>query len=161
VAFLIFLAGDFFENHRSMSARIASWGASIIGFFVMLPCMFVNQSKFYFFVKDKLGLPEYMINFIPDLSPILGAWKMFASRILYTVKGMDPIFMYNPDYRLISPISASMAGYNNFDSWVIKIINFSPEYSAFAVALAAVMAIISAATLTYILYECSRSDTEL
>lgn len=157
--FLIFLIGDFIENNKGFIGRLSASLLSIAGFFMMLPCMFVNQSKFYFFVKEKLGLPEYIINFIPDLSPVLGAWKMFISRIIFIARSIDMPFIYNPDYRLVSPISSSMTGYNNFDFWFLKIINLKPEYATPAFVLIAFMIITIVVSLTYIIHECSHSNT--
>lgn len=128
VAVSIFFVGYFLEKHKNFSAKLFVVSTSIAGFLVMLPCMFLNQSKFYFFVVEQLHLSEYMINFIPDLSPILGAWKMFIARIIFIVSGIDTPFVYNPDYRLIPAIDASLLQYNNFDFWFLKILHYAPHY---------------------------------
>lgn len=151
VAFLVFLIGDFLENNKALTAKLSAWAMSIIGFFIMLPCMLVNQSKFYFFVKEKLNLPEYMINFIPDLSPILGGWKMAISRMIFMAKGLDVPFIYNPDYRLVSPVSASMAGYNNFDFWFLKVLAIKPECNVLVIGLISLLAIIALISLIFIM----------
>ncbi len=150
LAFLIFLVGDFFENNNNFAGRIGIFLVSVTGFFIMIPCMFVNQSRFYFFVKEKLNMPEYMVNFIPDLSPIMGVWKLFISRLAFIAKGAEMSFVYNPDYRLVMPVSASMYGYNNFDFWFLKIINIKPEYSNLVFSLMAFMVIMLIASLAYI-----------
>ncbi len=139
VAFLVFLIGNFYENNKNFIGRLSIWALSIAGFFIMMPCMFVNQSKFYFFVKEKLILPEYMINFIPDLSPIRGAWEMLISRIVFISKGIDVPFLYNPDYKLLSAVSASMEGYNNFDFWFLKIAAYGPHYNSMSYAVVAIL----------------------
>ncbi|MDP3791510.1 MAG: glycosyltransferase family 39 protein [Candidatus Omnitrophota bacterium] len=150
VAFLIFLIGDFLENNKNLTAKSAAWVLSIAGFFIMLPCMLINQSKFYFFVKEKLGIPEYMVNFIPDLSPILGGWKMVITRIIFITKGLDIPFVYNPDYRLISPVRGSMSGYNNFDFWFLKVLGIRSEYNMQVFGLLLLLVIAVAFSLTYI-----------
>ncbi|MEW6407141.1 MAG: phospholipid carrier-dependent glycosyltransferase [Patescibacteria group bacterium] len=127
--FLIFFIGDYCQNYRKLISKVALFVLSVIGFLIMLPCLFINQSKFYFFIIEKLRLDEYMINFIPDLSPILGAWNMLISRIYLNLKGIDIPFIYNPDYRLVNPISASMLDYNNFDFWFLKIIKYKTDYN--------------------------------
>lgn len=158
VAALVFLVGDFYENNKGLKAKLSMAIFSVIGFLIMAPCMFINQSKFYFFVKEKLNLPEYMINFIPDLSPILGAWKMFTSRLIFIAKSMDMPFIYNPDYRLVSPISASMAGYNNFDFWFTKILSYKPEYAAAVYGIIFALSAAVLISLVLIIREARKTD---
>lgn len=152
VAFLAFPIGYFLENNKDLPAKLGAWALSVAGFFIMLPCMFVNQSKFYFFVKEKLNLSEYMINFMPDLSPILGAWKMFISRLFFIAKGVNMNFIYNPDYRLVSPISASMDGYNNFDFWFLKVLSIRPEYHTLVFGLISLLIMLVSLSLVCIIY---------
>lgn len=156
VAALVFLIGDFHENNKGLKGKLSMAILSVIGFLIMAPCMFINQSKFYFFVKEKLSLPEYMINFIPDLSPILGAWKMFTSHLIFIAKGMDMPFIYNPDYRLVSPISASMTGYNNFDFWFTKILYYKPEYAPAVYGIMLILAILTVVSLVFIIGKLRR-----
>lgn len=131
VPLLVLLIGYYIETFKSLTAKIAVWGLSIAGFLIVLPCMFINQSKFYFFVTEKLGLDEYLINFIPDLSPIKGAWYMFASRIHQGFGGTGFTFVFEPDYRLVEPITSSMDQYNYIDIWFVKIAELSPSFSPF------------------------------
>jgi len=126
---LVLLLGVMFYNYAKLFRKIVLFFFSAAGALVMLPCLFINQSKFYFFVKERLGIDEYLINFIPDLSPILGAWKMFISKISFKLFHVSQQFVYNPDYKLISPVAAKMDGYNNFDFWFIKIVNLAPKYN--------------------------------
>lgn len=139
IPFLIFFTGDYIQRYKNFLPRLFLIVLSTVGFFITLPCMFINQSKFYFFVKEKLNLPEYMINFIPDLSPILGAWKMFMSGIILSISKIDIPFIYNPDYRLVPKIISSMRGYNDFDFWFLKIIKYAPEYQSLVFVLLGVM----------------------
>lgn len=136
---LIFLVGDFYENYKNFIARSVLFILSLAGFLIMLPCMFVNQSKFYFFVVKELGLEEYMINFIPDLSPILGVWKMLVSNLATNLRHISMPFVYNPDYRLVAPIEAAMNKYNSFDFWFLKIIYYAPNYQGFVFLASAAM----------------------
>lgn len=151
VAPLLLLAGNFYENNKKLIGRLSMAVLSAAGFLIMTPCMFINQSKFYFFVKERLNLPEYMINFIPDLSPILGAWKMFTSRLVFITKGIDVLFIYSPDYKLIPPVSASMAEYNNFDFWFTKVMAVRPEYTPAVVITCLLLFIAAAVSLVYII----------
>ena len=129
---LLIMCGSYLEDFKGVLRKGALAIGAAAGFFIVLPCMIINQSKFYFFVVEKLGLEEYMINFIPDLSPIKGAWMMLLSRAQQLL-GMDPApFVYAPDYRLIEPVSAFMDKYNYFDLWFLKTIDKAPSY-AFAV----------------------------
>lgn len=139
-AFLVFLLGDFYEQKKNLFSRLALAGSCVAGFLLILPCMFVNQSKFYFFVKERLGLDEYLINFIPDLSPILGAWRMFLSNLQLKFFNINPVFIYNPDYRLVQPVGGSLYPYNQPDSWLTKVISFAPAYKPLALVAAALIA---------------------
>jgi len=149
-AFLTFMIGNFYENNKNTAGRLWIWVLSVVGFFIMLPCMFVSQSKFYFFVKEKLEQQEFMINYIPDLSPIRGAWNMFITRIIYTFKGVDTPFLYNPDYGLIPWLQTSMLGYNDFTLWFVKILSIKPEYYPAVVGTMAVLIITISISLLYI-----------
>ncbi len=140
VAFMIFFIGDYIEKYKSFLARMWLFVLSITGFFIVLPCMFINQSKFYFFVKEQLKLDEYMINFIPDLSPILSAWKMFISRLADIFLNITIPFVYGPDYRLVPEIVVKMDGYNYFDLWFLKVINYAPHYKNIVFAILGLLA---------------------
>ena len=135
VPLLVLLIGYYIERFRSLASKITVWVLSIAGFLIVLPCMFINQSKFYFFVTEKLGLDEYLINFIPDLSPIKGAWCMFASRISQGLGGAGFTFVFEPDYRLVEPITASMDQYNYIDIWFVKVTELAPSFSPFVYAV--------------------------
>jgi hypothetical protein len=123
VPFLVIILGDYIVQMKRLFFKLILWLFSLTGFFIMLPCLFINQSKFYFFVVEKLGLEEYMINFIPDLSPVKGAWSMLTSRLISP--GMP--FLYSPDWRLIEPVYAGMQGYNYIDLWFVKVIEYAPR----------------------------------
>ena len=156
VAALVFLAGFFIENNRNLKGNLIAAVLSVTGFLIMAPCMFINQSKFYLFVKEKLNLPEYMINFIPDLSPILGAWKMFVSNLIFIARGIDAPFVYSPDQKFIPVTSASMAGYNNFDFWFTKILYYKPESAPAVYGIILALAAVVFISLVFIIREARK-----
>ncbi len=128
VPLLVLLSGYFLRDIRAMALKVAVFLSAAAGFLIMIPCMLVNQSKFYFFVVEKLKLEEYMINFMPDLCPIGGSWWMLVSGIVEKRGGAPPLFTYMPDYRLVEPVSSAMTGYNNMDLWSIKVANLAPQF---------------------------------
>ena len=141
--FLVLLIGNYYEGYRNYVARAFLWFLSFAGFIIMLPCMFVNQSKFYMFVVEKLKQDEYLINFIPDLSPIKGAWCMFISRIAHTITGNGIPFNYAPDYKLVKPVSALMEKYNHFDLWFLAVIKQSPQFAPAVFAVLVFLVLLS------------------
>ena len=150
---LLIMCGSYIEDFKGVLQRIVFIIGSVVAFFIMLPCMFINQSKFYFFVVEKLGLNEYMINFIPDLSPIKGAWIMLFSR-LQELCGFNPMpFVYDPDYRLVEPVSAFMDKYNYLDLWVLKTIEKAPDYTLLVYGAAGLLIILDGFSLYNIFSE--------
>jgi hypothetical protein len=160
VAALVFFIGYFLEKTKAYWEKISLMLFSIAGFLVMFPCLFINQSKFYFFVKNELKLDEYLVNFVPDLSPILGAWQMFISRIAVDFFNVNLPFVYNPDYKLVSPVSVSMDKYNFFDSWFLKVGIYAPALKGYAIIalliLAALIFISSFFILKWVRFEENR-----
>jgi len=150
---LVILLGYYLEKYRNALSKTALWAASIAGFLMMLPCMLVNQSKFYFFVVEKLKLEEYMINFIPDLSPIKGAWWMLISKVGQATGAWTWEFVYDPDYKLVAPVSAVMDGYNYFDIWFLKVMEVAPGYGPAVSVILAAMALVAAFSLYKICFE--------
>lgn len=128
VPFAVLLVGYFIEKHKSVLARVFVTALLVAGYIVAFPCLFINQSKFYNFAVEKLGVQEYMINFIPDLSPIKGAWCLFVSGLADIYGGRPFVFTYDPDYRLVEPVSSVMTGYNYFDLWCFKVAQLAPVY---------------------------------
>jgi len=147
VPVLVFLIGDFYEHYRPTISRLSTIVFSALGFVVMLPCMFINQSKFYLFVKNELALNEYMINFIPDLSPIKGAWHMLISRLASEFLNRGIPFVYRPDYRLVPEIVAKIDEYNYFDLWFIKIIDRAPNYQVCVYAMLGMIVLLMCSSL--------------
>ncbi len=143
IPFLVLLIGYYYEGYKNLTGRIFVWLLSVVGFLVMFPCMFINQSKFYLFVVEKLNLDEYLINFIPDLSPIMGAWWMFVSRIIQNITGKDILFVFAPDYWLINKVSVSMGEYNYIDLWFVKVMEASPSFAPAVYAVLTCLALLS------------------
>ncbi|MBP7216237.1 MAG: glycosyltransferase family 39 protein [Candidatus Omnitrophica bacterium] len=114
--FSIFLA-FFMENIRTMGKRLIVFGFSVIGFFIQLPALVIGSTQFIFFVKEKLGLSEYLINFMPELSPIKGSWALLSSAITNSLTGRSLTFVYKPDVWFIQPVEQSMVGYDSWDIW--------------------------------------------
>ncbi|HPS19547.1 MAG TPA: glycosyltransferase family 39 protein [Candidatus Omnitrophota bacterium] len=125
VPFLMLLAGVYIDEIKSAAGRIFLYICAGTGILISLPCMFVNQAKYYNFIVEKFKIDEYMINFIPDLSPMGGAWHMFLGAIGVISKH----FTYSPDYRFIDPLTQSMEGYAYVDLWSVKIMELAPQYS--------------------------------
>jgi len=139
----VLLIGNYYEGYRNLTGRLFLWLLSAAGFLIMLPCMFINQSKFYLFIVEKLRLDEYLINFIPDLSPIKGAWWMFVSRIMQNLTGKDIQFVFAPDYWLVKPTSAFMDEYNYLDLWYLEVMRQSPHFAQFVYTVLACLALLS------------------
>ncbi|MFA6635563.1 MAG: hypothetical protein WCV56_00435 [Candidatus Omnitrophota bacterium] len=153
VPVLLLLSGYYLEGAKHIFRKVLYFAGAFAGFVMILPCMFVNQSKFYFFVVEKLRLDEYMINFIPDLSPIKGAWAMLLSRIALLINGEMPPYVYAPDYRLVEPAAASMEQYNYMDIWFLKVIEIAPAYAPLVYAVLSVLA----ATAVFSAYKIIRT----
>ena len=145
--FLVLLIGNYHEGYRNLTGRLFLWLLSVAGFLIMLPCMFINQSRFYLFIVEKLRLDEYLINFIPDLSPIKGAWWMFVSRIMQNLTGKDIQFVFAPDYWLVKPTSACMGKYNYFDLWFLEVMKQSPQFAPAVFAVLACLVLLSAVSV--------------
>ncbi|MBF0215752.1 MAG: hypothetical protein HQL30_02030 [Candidatus Omnitrophica bacterium] len=154
VPFMALVLGGYLSRSKGLAARILITLFSMAGFLAMAPCMLINQSKFYFFVKERLGQEEYLINFVPDLSPISGAWKMFMARVSYLLSGRDVPFMYDPDYWFAKPIIASMKDYNAFDAWSIKVLHFAPEYSYLVYVITGALAAIFLVSAFFVVIFC-------
>lgn len=152
--FLVLLIGNYYEGYKNFIGRLCLWILTVAGFLIMLPCMFINQSKFYLFVVEELKLDEYLINFVPDLSPIKGAWWMFISRIMQNLTGTGIPFDFAPDYWLIKPTSAFMEKYNYLDLWFLEVMRQSPSFAPAVFAVLACLVFLSAVSV-YKVYRLS------
>ncbi len=122
----IFLA-EFIENSKSAVKKFLLAICCILGFLIQLPCLFISFTKYLFFVKQGLGLPEYFINFIAELSPIKGVWHLFISAINRQFGGSSLLFEYNPDAKFIEPIARSLESYDIWDIWWVNALKISPR----------------------------------
>lgn len=151
VPLLVLLLGDFLRKFDHWRGKLVLFIISAAGFLIAAPCMFINQSRFYKFVVEKLKLDEYMINFIPDLSPIKGAWCLFFSWIK-SISGGDTLnFIYEPDYWLVEKISIPLAGYDAPDIWFIKVMEMAPGMHNAVYAALGVLSIVFAVSLIRII----------
>ena len=64
---------------------------------MQLPAVLVHYSSYINFVVESLKMPEYAINYIPDLTPIKGAWAILVSVVKTCVTGQGGSFVFNPD----------------------------------------------------------------
>ena len=123
---IIFLA----EYIDTAPARRLFWTMRafvLAGFLVQLPALFINFSNFIYFVKEKLGLNEYLINFIPDLSLIKGSWALFRSLLSQILHNQGIVFVFNPDYMLVEPRDGILSGYDSLDIWWGNIVAVHPD----------------------------------
>ena len=127
---LMVMASGLFRSRLSLISFV---GLSIGGFFVQLPAAVMHYSSYIDFAVQKLSVPEYAINFIPDLSPIRGVWWMFASRIA-SFFGKEVDFVLSPDIMFIKPIQASFESYNIVDLWWVTLLK---EYPGLNIAVLA------------------------
>jgi hypothetical protein len=139
----LFLA-EFINNNRGVKARIAVSSLAILGFLIQLPNLFINFSKYLFFVKEKLLLPEYMIDYVPELSPIRGAWALLLSLVNRRISGESAHFLFNPDYQFIPRVNVSLKGYDMVDICWVNMAKVSPCIAPFAIAVVVLLVIILA-----------------
>ena len=74
------------------------------------------------------------MDFMPDLSPIKGAWSLFISCIRSLITGESSTFFYNPDFRFVTPLQASLKGYDMADTWWINMTKVNASMTPYAVA---------------------------
>ncbi|MBD3379385.1 MAG: hypothetical protein GF408_02870 [Candidatus Omnitrophica bacterium] len=99
------------------------------GCLVQAPAVLSHYPGYINFVKS-LGINEYMINFIPDLSPIGGTWRIFLSSI-----GTGPsMFVYDPDPLFVESVSGSFSGFDKLDIWPVNMVKAFPGMLLPAVA---------------------------
>lgn len=135
----LFLA-EWVEAIRKGWHRLALGVLAVLGFLVQLPAWLVNSSNFYFFVRDHLKLEEYLVNFVPDLSPIRGAWLLLGSAVSRLLGGASWNFVFSPDEKFVAPIAAPLAGFDGWDLWWVHLVEKAPDLRlAAAAALAALV----------------------
>ncbi len=146
IPFMCVFLAQFIDNARSVAKKIAVAAAGLIGCFIQLPVMFINVSKYLFFVKEKLMQEEYFINYVPHLSPLYGNWRLFLSAITRSVSGVSLSFTYDPDYWFLKPIIVSLKGYDVWDIWWVNAVKVSPRFS--------IMVLMTAFLLVFVMILC-------
>jgi hypothetical protein len=121
--FAVLAAGVF----RKRLALYVFAGLALLGFFVQLPAILTHYSSYINFAVEKLGAEEYMLNFIPDLSPIKGAWLILASVANVNFGGQGITFMFNPDPLLVRSVSAPISDYAMSDLWWSNLLKVYPN----------------------------------
>lgn len=119
--FAFFLA-EFMSKKNILKRKVTVLFFALLGFMVQLPVLLMNFSKYLFFVKEKLGLDEYLIDFMPELSPIRGVWVLFLSMIHRIMSGTSLNYSFNPDLWFFKTINSSFSGYDIVDVWWINIL---------------------------------------
>ena len=138
VPFMSIFMAEFIAQAKEPFKRFTIILLSSLGFLVQFPCLFINNSKWLFFIKEQLQQKEYMINFIPDLSPIKGCWILFISMIKNLISGESMAYAYNPDPLLVKRIAASLSGYDIMDTWWFHTMKLYPvlmPYTIFSIVL--------------------------
>ncbi|NQT96051.1 MAG: glycosyltransferase family 39 protein [Candidatus Omnitrophica bacterium] len=128
---VLFIAEFISKNSHLLRRRLVIISFAILGFLIQLPGLIINFSKYLFFVKEKLNLPEYLINFMPELSPIKGSWALFLSMISRHISGFSLNFSYNPDYKFVNMVSASLEGYEMVDIWWMNVIKINSNLTPY------------------------------
>lgn len=113
---------EFLKYAKTTLRKAAVIIFAAIGFLIQLPALIVNFSSFIFYVKEMLNLPEYLIDFMPDLSPITGSWFLLISFLWRNLSGISLDFIYNPDFKFISPVVRPLSGYDVGDIWFLNIV---------------------------------------
>lgn len=143
----IFFA-QFIRDYGKFARTVLAYIFLILGFIVQLPSIFINFSNYLFFIKEQLGAQEYMINYIPDLSPIRGAWSLLISAICRTLNGASIEFTYNPDSLFVQPVTKSLSGYDIWDIWFVNAFKVFP--GIFPAAIAAIIFLLVVIIITYL-----------
>jgi dolichyl-phosphate-mannose-protein mannosyltransferase len=125
--FLAVFFAQFVQEQEALKKKLAVVGFAITGFLLQLPNFFINFSKYIFFVKEQLKLEEYLINFMPELSPIKGTWMLFLS-VLNRAMGKEALSIsFNPDLWFFTTIRSSLEGYCVVDIWFVNILKVAPS----------------------------------
>lgn len=134
IPFMCIFFAQFVENAVSKFKKGIIATFCFLGFSLQIPCLFVNFSNYIFFVKEKLGLPEYFINFMPELSPIRGGWVLLLSALNKVFTGVSLNFKYDPDWKFISAIAKNLQSYDIWDIWWVNILSIAPQLAPLVIA---------------------------
>ena len=117
---IIFFA-EYIEAVSTRLKMVAVYAFMMLGFLIQLPSMLINYSNYFLFVKRALNLQEYLINFMPELSPIYGCWVMLVSTIRSAIGLSSLGFSFSPDHLLAMPVVGNFTGYGGWDLWWITL----------------------------------------
>jgi len=156
----LFLAHAICES-KYLSGRLVMWVFAIMGFLVQLPSLFVNSSKWLYFLKERLNVDEYLINYVPDISPLKGTWYMFFSFLCNLIYGKSLVFGFDPDHRFITLAKASLSGYDSLDIWWFHILNLHRSLMPFVVILLLLILGVTFYTLSKIIYTLKMDDKKV
>ena len=152
------LLAEYISSRKGMGVKAAVGAFASAGFLIQLPNLFVNFSKYLFFVKEKLALQEYLINFMPELSPIKGAWMLFLSMISRVFTGESLSFSYNPDLWFFDTASFPLSGYDTVDILWANILKVDPSLAAPVYTVCAGVGLILAASFYAIIKDLKTRD---
>jgi len=122
----LFLA-EFMSGKDTVKRKVTVAFFAAVGFIIQLPNLVVSFSKYLFFVKEKLGLEEFLINFMPELSPVKGVWMLLLSFMNRFLRGVSLNFSYNPDLWFFETVRVSLEGYDIADIWWVNVIKIDPS----------------------------------
>ena len=155
VPFMCIFMAEFIENSRTVARKTLTLIFCISGFLIQLPALFVNLTNYLLFVKEKLLIQEYLINFMPELSPIKGTWWLFISAIKRLFTAVSLNFTYSLDIQFLTPVIQSLEGYDTWDVWWVNALKISPSLLpvvAVTLLVLAITAFISAAKIKQLIF---------
>lgn len=139
VPFMVIFLAEYIETAGTVLKRRVITLFMAAGCILQAPALLVNFTNYINFVKNSLLLDEYLINFVPDLSPLKGVWAMFISLLSGLTGSPVSDFTFNPDYLLVGPRTAALKGYDRLDIWWVNILNAEPSFFPFIIAGAIIL----------------------
>ena len=153
--FFAILLAEFMITIKNLKTKVLIGCFAALGFLIQLPNFFISFSNYIFFVKNKLGLEEFLINFMPELSPIKGTWMLFLSLLNRVNSGNSFNFSYNPDLWFFKTKSFSLVGYDSMDIIWINIVKVSPTLGVPVSISVIVVSLVVALSLFYFIKNIS------
>jgi len=139
IPFMCIFLAYYIENAKNLVKRLSISLVFVAGLLIQLPSMFISFSKYLFFIKEKMILHEYFINFMPELSPIIGSWHLLISAVRETIFGTSSFFTYSPDFWFLKPITISLQGYDVWDIWWVSVPSIYPRLIIAAIACSVIL----------------------
>jgi len=155
--FAIFLA-EYIRSGENRGVKVSVVAFALVGFLIQLPNLFINFSKYLFFVKEKLVIPEYLVNFMPELSPIKGAWMLFLSLGSRVFTGQSLTFSYNPDLWFFDTVRLPLTGYDMADILWVNVLKVDPTLTAAVYGGCAVVGLVLVASFYSIISNLKTQD---